>query len=219
MKKILMMLMLIPAIVMANTNSTVYIAIDAGVSHLGKDAGEMCQFLTNVSNMASTSGQSSCSNHTPIDIALGYNFNNYSGVEIKAASVGGKTFKYSTQYDGINYDANADLNIQSLELAGIGYFPIVDNFRLTGKLGFALTEVSTKGSIQQHNPDKTVSELCIGCSFEKMNYVPIYGVGMQYDFSRLIGMRMNYEHYGNMSGPYDTKIGASTYTAGVLLKF
>ena len=66
--------------------------------------------------------------------------------------------------------------VTSLEVVAVGIFPVMDRLSVIGKLGFANTDVETRfGS--DDSTDLT------------------YGVGLQYDFTRNLGARAQWQRY------------------------
>lgn len=76
---------------------------------------------------------------------------------------------------GFLFDKN-DVEVTALELVAVGMFPIANQLSLIGKLGFANWEVdSPSGS--RDGTDLT------------------WGVGVQFDFSRNLGLRATWQRY------------------------
>jgi OmpA-OmpF porin, OOP family len=76
---------------------------------------------------------------------------------------------------GLLYDKGG-AEVKALELVAVGMFPIANQFSLIGKLGLANVDVEVAGS----SDDKT--ELT-------------WGLGVQYDFSRNLGVRALWQRY------------------------
>jgi len=76
---------------------------------------------------------------------------------------------------GMLYDKNS-VEVTALEVVALGMFPIANQLSLIGKLGLANVDVETPGA----SDDKT--ELT-------------WGVGVQYDFSRNLGLRALWQRY------------------------
>jgi len=66
--------------------------------------------------------------------------------------------------------------VTSLELVAVGIFPVMDKLSVIGKLGFAKLEVEA-GAFSDDSTDLT------------------YGVGVQYDFTRNLGVRAQWQRY------------------------
>jgi OmpA-OmpF porin, OOP family len=70
-----------------------------------------------------------------------------------------------------------DVEVTTLELVGVGMFPLGNHFSIVGKLGFANWEFDGPGGVNQDGTDLT------------------WGVGVQWDFSRNLGLRAMWQRY------------------------
>ena len=73
---------------------------------------------------------------------------------------------------GLLYD-KSDVEVKTLEAVAVGMFPIANQFSIIGKLGLANIDV---------NPGDDKTELT-------------WGLGVQYDFSRNLGVRALWQRY------------------------
>jgi OOP family OmpA-OmpF porin len=71
----------------------------------------------------------------------------------------------------------SDVEVTVLELVGVGLWPLGQNFSLVGKLGFANWEVDAGSRGSQDGTDLT------------------WGLGVQWDFTRNLGLRAMYQRY------------------------
>jgi OmpA-OmpF porin, OOP family len=85
------------------------------------------------------------------------------------------------------------VEVTALEVVAVGMFPLANQFSIFGKLGLANVEVEIRG----RSDDKT--ELT-------------YGIGAQYDFTRNLGARLQWQRY-------DTDQEIDLFTIGVIWKF
>ena len=85
------------------------------------------------------------------------------------------------------------VEVTALEVVAVGSFPIANQLSLLGKLGLANVDVETPFGSE----DKT--ELT-------------YGIGVQYDFNRNLGARVQWQRY-------DTDEAIDLFTIGVVYKF
>ena len=79
---------------------------------------------------------------------------------------------------GLLYD-KSDVEVKALEAVAVGMFPIANQFSIIGKLGFANVDFKVPAG----SDDKT--ELT-------------WGVGVQYDFNRNLGLRGEWQRYANL---------------------
>ena len=93
---------------------------------------------------------------------------------------------------GLLYDRGGS-EVTAIEVVAVGLFPVMDRLSIIGKLGFANVDVETPlGS-----DDKT--ELT-------------YGVGVQYDFTRNLGARAQWQRY-------DTDQEVDLLSVGIVYRF
>ncbi len=85
------------------------------------------------------------------------------------------------------------------ELVGIGSYPIVDKFSVYGKLGLYRGELEG-GGVEETNNDLT------------------YGVGLQYDFLKNVGVRGEWQRYSKMGGDVD-ETDVDVLSIGVVYRF
>lgn len=93
---------------------------------------------------------------------------------------------------GLLFDKSG-AEVTALELVAVGMFPVMDKLSVIGKLGFANVDVETPAG----SDDKT--ELT-------------FGVGLQYDFTRNLGARLQWQRY-------DTEQEVDVISVGVIYRF
>ena len=143
---------------------------------------------------------------TAYRLAGGYQFTPMWGAEVSYADLGKVTA--SGLVAGV--PVSAELKSTSLQLAGTGTFPISGAFSVIGKLGIARTDVKPSGS---------ALGITVGLP-TTVSTKAAYGIGVQYDFTKNISARAQYEDLGKV-GDVNT-IGESKMTlisAGVIYKF
>lgn len=86
------------------------------------------------------------------------------------------------------------------ELVGIGSYPIVEKFSVYGKLGLYRGELEAPGA-EETNSDLT------------------YGVGLQYDFLKNVGVRGEWQRYSKMGGGNITETDVDVLSLGVVYRF
>jgi len=115
--------------------------------------------------------------------------NIYAGIELGQADVGNEEDVGFKIFGGYQFTRNfaaeigygmlfdkSDVEVTALEFVAVGMFPIANQFSLIGKLGLANVEVDTRAGSR----DKT--ELT-------------YGIGVQFDVSRNLGVRALWQRY------------------------
>ena len=100
---------------------------------------------------------------------------------------------------------NASIESNAWELVGVGMFPIASQFSLYGKLGLFRADSDLSGNLGSGSDSSS------GLTF---------GVGGQYDFSRNMGVRAEWQRYADVGG--DNTGGESdidVMSIGVVFKF
>jgi OOP family OmpA-OmpF porin len=86
------------------------------------------------------------------------------------------------------------------ELVGIAAYPLVDKLSIYGKLGLYRGELEAPGA-DEKNSDVT------------------YGLGLQYDFLRNVGVRGEWQRYSKMGGGDVTETDVDVLSVGVVYRF
>jgi len=86
------------------------------------------------------------------------------------------------------------------ELVGIGSYPIANQFSVYGKLG------AYRGELKAANAKETNTDLT-------------YGVGLQYDFTKAIGVRGEWQRYSKMGGGALVETDVDVLSVGVVYRF
>jgi OOP family OmpA-OmpF porin len=130
----------------------------------------------------------------------GYQFNKYLGAELGYTDLG----KVKASGGGLSARAKID----GFELTGVGTIPLVDKLSAYGKLGFIRSDVDTsakfagvKVSEKDHSTDLT------------------FGLGLRYDFTNMVGARLEWQHYDNVGNSSTGKSDVNLLSVGVLFKF
>ena len=86
------------------------------------------------------------------------------------------------------------------ELVGIGSYPIANQFSAYGKLG------AYRGELKATNAKETNTDLT-------------YGVGLQYDFTKAVGVRGEWQRYSKMGGGALVETDVDVLSVGVVYRF
>lgn len=135
---------------------------------------------------------------------LGWRFNNWLGVEGELAG-GVVSDKSSQTLNGTTVNTKVKLNDQEA-LYGVGFLPLSNNFDLLARVGYGHQNAKVTASAAGTTGPITVSDIAKGDSWN-------YGVGAQYHFDGVNGIRGDYtreEFTGNNSGHAD--VWALAYT-------
>jgi opacity protein-like surface antigen len=101
--------------------------------------------------------------------------------------------------------SSVDWQIYALQVSGTGTYPLSEKFSLIGKLGIARPDLKLTGG---------------GNSISETNTNLAFGIGAQYDFTKSVAIRVQYENLGT-AGNADTT-GTSKVvllSAGIVLGF
>jgi OOP family OmpA-OmpF porin len=131
-------------------------------------------------------------------IAGGYQFVPMWGAEVSYAA-------YGKESAGTLGAVSVDWQLSGLQVSGTGTFPLGDAFSLIGKLGIARTEIKLTGG---------------GASVSATSTKVAYGIGAQYDFTKSVAVRAQYEGLGTVGDANTTGTSKVTLlSAGVVYKF
>ncbi len=115
---------------------------------------------------------------TAFRVLGGYQINRNFAAELGYHDLG----KVKVSAPGVSFDIKSN----AWELVGVGAYPLANQFSVYGKLGFYRGEVKVSGGGKDTNTDLT------------------YGIGGQYDLSREVGIRAEWQRYGKIGGDSST---------------
>jgi OmpA-OmpF porin, OOP family len=144
-------------------------------------------------------GVTGCKDTAPFyRIAGGYQFAPMWGAEISYAI-------YGKESAGTLGSLSVDWQFSGFQVSGIGTFPLSNEFSLIGKLGVARTKIElTSGGVSNSASSTNLA----------------YGIGAQYDFTKSVAVRAEYEDLGTVGDVNTTGTSKDTLlSAGVVLKF
>lgn len=174
-----------------------YVAVDVGQS-TAKDA------------CSGTTGISCTDSGTAYRFGVGYQLNPDLAVEANYGVMA--SAKASGTLSGATI--NAEVKPKTLQVAAIGIFPVADAFALLGKLGIARTTIDSTGTCS--GASCLVPSMSKSATSTKL----AYGIGAQYDVSKSVGIRAQYEYLGEVGDTNTTGTAKiSLVSAGVVFKF
>jgi OmpA-OmpF porin, OOP family len=91
------------------------------------------------------------------------------------------------------------------ELVGVGSYPLSNQLSVYGKLGLYRAEVELTSTVGISG-DETATDLT-------------YGVGLRYDFTPTIGVRGEWQRYGDVGGGSTGEGDVDVLSVGVIFKF
>lgn len=106
---------------------------------------------------------------------------------------------------------NVEVKATAWDLVGVGAFPLSNQFSIYGKLGFYSGELKVSSNLAAGSGKKTTTDLT-------------YGAGVQYNFSRNLGLRGEWQRYGSAKTPAtgattEEKNDIDVLSVGVVWKF
>lgn len=130
-------------------------------------------------------------------IAGGYQFTPMWGTELSYGTYGKTIITGFTQI--------ADYKARGFQVDGTGTLPLGNNFSVTGKLGLARIKVQSSSSFGTENGSRTT---------------PVYGIGVQYELTKNVAARAQYENLGRVGEEATTgRLKLTLLSAGVMFKF
>lgn len=131
----------------------------------------------------------------------GYQFNRNLGVELAYANLGAASASGAA-------GASARYEVFAWDLVGVGFIPMTPQFSFLAKFGLYRAEVDTRGNTGTFSGSQ--SDKNSGLTF---------GFGAQYMLGRSLGLRAEWQRYGDVGGPATGEDDINVLSAGVLWKF
>jgi OmpA-OmpF porin, OOP family len=126
----------------------------------------------------------------------GYQFNRNFAVEVGYSDLG----EVSASGPG----GSASIESTAIEVVAVGMLPIADRFSLYGKIGMyrGETDATAPGvSVSESNTDLT------------------FGVGVRYDITKNLGVRAEWQRYGDIGGDSIGEADVDVISVGAIWKF
>jgi OOP family OmpA-OmpF porin len=130
----------------------------------------------------------------------GYQLNRYFAAELGYTDLG------TSSASGPG--ASASIDAKAWELSGLGMIPIVGGLSAYGKLGVYYGDVKSSATLG-----------AASTSTSDNNTDLTFGLGAQYDFTRNLGLRAEWQRYKDMGGDSTGKSDFDAMTVGVLYRF
>lgn len=131
----------------------------------------------------------------------GYRFSPNLAVEGGLAFLG----SYRLRYNNGGQIAVYDYNASALTVALAGNVPVAGGFSLNGRVGVAFTgsELDLRRDDGNANPPFCPDSWWYSdCASQSTNFY--WGVGAQFDVSRNVGIRVDYDNYGEVGEEFET---------------
>ena len=102
----------------------------------------------------------------------------------------------------------ARAEVQAWDLVGVLSFPVNEQFSFFGKLGVYRAET-----------DARVDVAGVTVAANEKNSAWTYGLGAQYDLTRNLGLRAEFQQYANVGGSATGEDDVSVFSVGALFRF
>ena len=191
------------------TSSLAYAQVYVG----GSIGQSMTKFDNEFRNYDPAVAESSEKTKTAYKVFVGYNVNQYFAVEGGYADLGKPTYKY-TESTGTGKSTQKE---SAWFVAAKGTLPINEQFNVFGKLGLTYNKVKGSWNDSYGQPDSNVS-------YSNTRSSVLYGIGAEYNVTKQIGIRLEYEDFGNFGNKFDSgdetgRTKTSMWSAGIAYKF
>lgn len=146
------------------------------------------------------------SNPSSVSFSAGYHFSPIWAVEGGYTSIADSTF--STNGTGTFTYSQSMWNA-----AAVGTYAVNENFEVFGKLGLGI--VSAKAAVTGTTTLNGVTNTSISAATSSV----IYGIGAQYNFSKRVGVRAQYESLGKTTPDSSTGLDLTRASVGLVYNF
>lgn len=173
--------------------------IGAGVGHASVDVDEVMSELDVVRRFATSFHSSKNDSDTSYKLFGGYKYNKNFAVEAGYADFGQFEARASGNTGGTSFSAKGMMDSNAFFVDAVGILPLNDSFSVFGKAGLAYAHTKAKYS-------ETVASLAYSESGSDDEFVPKLGIGAEYNITKLVAVRAEYEHYFNVGDKFKTGV-------------
>jgi OOP family OmpA-OmpF porin len=124
-------------------------------------------------------------------IQIGYHLVSNIAIEGGYVDLGKAKYKATGTVAGNAATASADFKASGINIASIVSFPISDQFDLFAKLGLI------NGKVDEH-ASASIGGVSASDNSSSTDVKNIYGIGASYNFSKSIGVRVEFERFGKL---------------------
>jgi OOP family OmpA-OmpF porin len=197
-------------------------AASAQSYYLGGSVGQSTIKLGTSSSDYNTTATSKREGDTGYKVFGGYNLNSTYAIEAGYAVLGRATAKYTSGdvANGLTGQVTNDAWFAAIKAE----LPLAYGISGFGKLGAAYA--TSKNQVTASS-SAILSANCSKCSDSKSNFNPYFGLGLEYDLTKTVALRLEYEDFGNFGNsfrgsPIDGGTGrskASMWSLGASMAF
>ena len=191
--------------------SRFYSALSAGQSRVDIDDIDLA-------SLGATGFESKDQTDTAWKLALGYQFNRYLAIEGGYVDYG-RFSQSATITAPVSGSFNGNIEAKGWFIDAVGSYPLGASFSVLGRLGTVrsttTTHLSTAGAFAG-----ALAAAGIDSSTKESEWNWHYGLGVQYDFARSVGLRLEYDRTRNVGNSDTTGEGdIDVWSLGVLVRF
>ena len=172
-------------------------AASAQSYYLGGSVGQSTIKLGTSSSDYNTTATSKSEGDTGYKLYGGYNLNSTYAIEAGYAVLGRASAKYTSGgvADGLKDEVFNDAYFAGMKAE----MPVAYGVSAFGKLGvtYAISKNQTTAA-----SSTILNANCSKCSDSKSNYNPYFGLGLEYDLTKSVAVRLEYEDFGNFGNSF-----------------
>lgn len=172
-------------------------AASAQSYYLGGSVGQSTINLGSGNDDYGTKATSKTQGDTGYKLYGGYNLNSTYAIEGGYAVLGRASAKYTSS--GVVNGLKGQVSNNAWFLAMKAEMPVAYGVSAFGKLG--ATYAMSKNQITASS-STVLNNACSKCADSKSNYNPYYGLGLEYDLTKSVAVRLEYEDFGNFGNSF-----------------
>jgi len=172
-------------------------AASAQSYYLGGSVGQSTNKLGTSSSDYNTTATSKTEGDTGYKLFGGYNLNSTYAIEGGYAVLGRASAKYTSS--GVVDGLKAQVSNNAWFLAMKAEMPLAYSVSAFGKLG--ATYAMSKNQLTASS-STVLNNACSKCADSKSNYNPYYALGLEYDLTKEVALRLEYEDFGNFGNSF-----------------
>lgn len=172
-------------------------AASAQSYYLGGSVGQSTIKLGTSSSDYGTNTTSKTEGDTGYKLFGGYNLNSTYAIEAGYAVLGRASAKYTS--GGVANGLKGEVSNDAYFAAMKAEIPVAYGVSAFGKLG--VTYAMSKSQITAAS-STILNANCSKCADSKSNYNPYYALGLEYDLTKSVAVRLEYEDFGNFGNSF-----------------
>ena len=172
-------------------------AASAQSYYLGGSVGQSTIKLGTSSSDYNTTATSKTEGDTGYKLYGGFNLNSTYAIEAGYAVLGRASAKYTS--GGVENGLTGQVTNDAWFAAVKAELPLAYGVSGFGKLGAAYATSKNQTTAASST---ILSANCSKCSDSKSNFNPYFGLGLEYDLTKTVALRLEYEDFGNFGNSF-----------------